>query len=251
MFSLIFLVLLGALAFCAWLYIYGNDDYWPKRNIPLVKGSDIGSFWNRLLIRIPFNEMTHTIYKTLKAKGKDAKFGGFMEFRRPVAVIMDLDLLKNITVKDFDHFINRRPFARREDPTLMGRILFSMEGQEWKDTRSAMSPTFTTGKIRRMFAIFTESSNRMAEFLKKEIGSSKELDLRDTCSRFTMDVVASTAFGVDSQVFVDRDSIFSVMGKRIQKQFSGLRVFKLFISFLLPGLMKLLRLKVKIGRAHV
>jgi cytochrome P450 len=181
MFWLIFLLL--AVAYCAKLFIYGNDDYWPKRNVPFVKGSDIGPFFKRLLIRIPFHTMTNNIYFHLKAKGKDIKFGGIMEFRRPVAFLMDLDLIKNVMVKDFDHFINRRPFGPKDDPTLMGRILFSMESQEWKDTRSAMSPTFTTGKIRKMFQIFNASSDRMVQFLKNEIGASKELDVRDASSR--------------------------------------------------------------------
>ncbi len=231
---------------CARLYIYGNDDYWAKRGIPFVKSGDLGPWLDRIRFRIPFHELDHRIYLALKPHR--AKFGGIWEVRRPVVYVMDPELIKQVLVKDFDSFANRRAFGARNDKTLFGQMLINLENQEWKDMRAAMSPTFTTGKIRKMFSIFCESSTRMVQFIKSEIQNSGvasgEFDFRDCAGRFTMDVVASTAFGVDSQTFKDKNSLFSTMGKRFQTQFQGLGILKLFGAILFPTLFQLSGLSI-------
>ena len=46
-------------------------------------------------------------------------------------------------------------------------------GEKWKALRSKMSPTFTTGKIKRMFNLIDESAKRLVEYVKKEAASNK------------------------------------------------------------------------------
>lgn len=73
--------------------------------------------------------------------------------------VRDLDLVKQVMVKDFDHFVDHRPFVDT-DP-LFSKSLFFLNGQEWKDMRTVLSPTFTSGKIKRMFHHFVESGEKL------------------------------------------------------------------------------------------
>jgi len=81
--------------------------------------------------------------------------------------ILDLDLIKNVLVKDFDHFMNRRGIEFSDEK--FDKMLFNMINQDWKDLRATMSPTFTTSKLKRMFGVFNESAEKMVKFLEKEI----------------------------------------------------------------------------------
>lgn len=47
-----------------------------------------------------------------------------------------------------------------------------LNGQEWKDVRSSVSPAFTTGKIKRMSTLIKECVDKLAK--KFEASSLKE-----------------------------------------------------------------------------
>src|SRR5271156_2758438 len=111
-----FLAVLALLTVGITYYMYSNDDYWPRRGVPFVKPSDIGSIWQRMFLLIPIHKLDAIIYKKLRSLDiRDIKYGGFMEYRRPVAFLIDLGLIKRVTVKDFDNFVNRRGMVLNED----------------------------------------------------------------------------------------------------------------------------------------
>ncbi len=72
---------------------------------------------------------------------------------RPVLVINDLDLAKDVMIKHFDHFTDRRTFAMdtsTEGNKYTANMLTMITGEKWKKVRSLMSPAFTSGKLKAM-----------------------------------------------------------------------------------------------------
>ncbi len=72
---------------------------------------------------------------------------------RPCLIVNDLDLARNILIKDFDHFTDRRIFAidtTSESNKLVANMLTMLTGEKWKKVRSMMSPAFTSGKLKAM-----------------------------------------------------------------------------------------------------
>lgn len=65
--------------------------------------------------------------------------------------------MKQILIKDFDHFVDRQPSRHQNNP-YFDKMLVSLHGQEWKNIRSQLTPTFTSGKIKRMFQHFNKSA---------------------------------------------------------------------------------------------
>ena len=69
--------------------------------------------------------------------------------QRAIVVIADLDMLKEVMVKQFDIFRDRPhvpDFLRRKSGTARG--IFNARGDYWKKLRVVLSPTFSTGKMK-------------------------------------------------------------------------------------------------------
>lgn len=123
---------------------------------------------------------------------------GMFEMRRPVWVIRDPEVIKQMTVKDFEHFLNHRSFVDESGDAIFAKNLFGMKNQRWRDMRATLSPVFTGSKMRDMFELITDVSERVMEHLVNEAKSGDlELDSKEMASRFTNDVIATTAFGLE------------------------------------------------------
>ena len=77
----------------------------------------------------------------------------------------------------------------------------SLIGDEWKDIRSTFSPIFTSGKMKAMMVFIEETSRRLTEEFQKHAIAGDEFELKDVFGKFSMDTLASCAFGVDAQSF--------------------------------------------------
>lgn len=92
--------------YCYYKYAHWNDDFWPLRNVPLILRNEFISVWDQFMLKFRAYEIDLQIYHLMKIR--NLKFVGLMEFQRPVMYIRDLDLIKAITIKDFEYFVNHR-----------------------------------------------------------------------------------------------------------------------------------------------
>lgn len=53
---------------------------------------------------------------------------GSFQFSQPAFIIRDPELLKDLTVKDFDHFTDHRSFGNTEIEPLWSSNLFALQG---------------------------------------------------------------------------------------------------------------------------
>ncbi len=69
-------------------------------------------------------------------------------------MVTDLEVARDILIRDFDHFADRRAFAIDDDNyanKIVANMLTAIKGEKWKKVRSMMSPAFTSGKLKAMF----------------------------------------------------------------------------------------------------
>lgn len=105
--AIVFIFLTAVIGFwCYYNYAHWNDDYWIIRNVPRLLRDEFISVWDQFTLKFRAYEIDMKIYSL--AKKRNLRFIGLMEFRRPIIYIRDLDLIKAITVKDFDYFVNHR-----------------------------------------------------------------------------------------------------------------------------------------------
>ena len=71
---------------------------------------------------------------------------GYFFFGTPFLVLTDLDLTKQIFIKDFDHFTDRRKIEVGHE--YLDKMMFVLTGETWREMRSVISPVFTSGKLK-------------------------------------------------------------------------------------------------------
>ncbi|KAJ8728449.1 hypothetical protein PYW08_016834 [Mythimna loreyi] len=164
------------------------------------------------------------------------RFVGRFEFLIEVIVLRDLELIKKVTVKDFEYFLDHRGF---EMDNYFSRTLLLLKGQEWKDMRSTLSPAFTSSKIRQMVPFMVEVGDQMIMSLKRKIEDSGDdyidIECKDLTTRYANDVIASCAFGLKVNSHTDENNQFYQMGKEA----TNFRILQMIIMFILLNVPKI------------
>ncbi|GFO27161.1 cytochrome p450-like protein [Plakobranchus ocellatus] len=165
---------------------------------------------------------------------KDKKMYGWIDFRTPVVVLRDLDLIKDVCVKHFSSFADRRIYLNFEPP--FDESLLCLLGDHWKRVRSSVSPTFSSGRLKKMSRHVERKVQSLQRVLDQKQERNEEIELRDVMSRFTMDTIASTAFGLDIDTLGDPENAFCVHAK----QFINPNMTLVLLGIFCPPLARLL-----------
>ncbi|XP_055936165.1 cytochrome P450 3A21-like [Argiope bruennichi] len=221
--------------FCLYWYSIKDFDYWKKRGIPYVKpvlpfiGTSYSLLWK------PAHQIDVERYRKL-----GPVYGQF-DGARPVLVIADLKLVREVLVKEFPSFINRRVSSFKNGDSIVDAMLFVLHGDEWKRVRNILTPAFTTGKIKRMIDIIKECGQTATENFRTTAKSGKPFQAKLIYGAFAMDVIASAAFSVKLDSHNDTKNQFVQTAK---EAFSTDFGFKLFIFLLFPKLAKLFKVSI-------
>lgn len=112
--------------------------------------------------------------------------------------------------------------------------------------RSTLSPAFTGSKMRQMFEFVSQVGMQTAKTMKDEIKSGSEdvFEFKALMTKFTVDVIASTAFGIEVNSFKNPDNDFHRIAKKVTN-FTSMRTAVIFTGYMMfPNLMKMLKLKL-------
>lgn len=228
--------------FLVYKWVTGTFDFFAKRNISFER--PIPLFGN--LGGIVFGKETVLdVARRLYTKYKSQKYYGTFNLRTPILTIADLGLIKQIGVKDFASFPNHRSFIEPEDHVLLATSLFFLKDQRWKDMRTTLSPAFTGNKLRQMLPLISKCCLNGSDYLweKTSRDDGMDLDINDFFIRYTVDVMASTAFGVEINSLKDVDNDFY----RIARQVMPVSLWATIRIFLCLSCRKLMRfLKISI-----
>lgn len=210
MFVLILINFLLAAASWVYLYITHKLSYWKDQGIPFIEPQFFYGNSKGIGREFHFCDFIQRMYNSVKTKGR---FGGIYIFTKPILVITDLDLIKQILVKDFHVFPNRQHHVKDEKNPI-GTNLVNLQDDEWKSLRNKLTPTFTSGKIKMMFELVTQVADRLVATIDKEkkLDEGGAVEIKNTMARFTTDVIASTAFGIESNTLGDKTNEFLEMG---------------------------------------
>ena len=150
-------------------------------------------------------------------------------------VVAEPQLIKDICVKDFNNFIDRGNTSFGHP--MFDRSLLLVSGEEWKQTRTIVSPTFSSGKMRRMHVLVEECVKRLDKFLEKTVNI--EIDVRKVMQNYTMDVVAICAFAtkIDTHTAGDDDHPFVKNARVFQKPTPRFGIYMMLQS-MAPKLVK-------------
>ncbi|KAK7103406.1 cytochrome P450 3A21-like [Littorina saxatilis] len=141
-----------------------------------------------------------------KAYGKT--YGIYM-FRRPFLITTDLDILKEVFIKDFNNFTARgNPQPLQED--LMKRSVLLSDGDIWRRQRHTLTPTFSASKLKHMNMFIGRCCTNLVNSLRKSTLGKIPIDVKETFGSFTLDVIAGTGFGFETNCLEEKDNVFLV-----------------------------------------
>ncbi|KAL7979274.1 hypothetical protein Chor_015298, partial [Crotalus horridus] len=127
---------------------------------------------------------------------KYGKMWGTYDGRRPILAITDPEIIKIVLIKEsYSTFLNRGNFAPRGQ---LKTSIVTAEDEQWKRIRTVLSPTFTSGKLKEMFPIIQNYVKNLLVLLQKKADREELVDVKKIFGAYSMDVVTSTSFGVDT-----------------------------------------------------
>lgn len=118
-----------ALVYILYKWIFSPPkDYWGKFGVRQIDTSPAASVLDLIMGR----KLTTTAdYFAVSKMLPGEKVCGIVQMGTPMLIVKDLDMVKKVLIKDFDHFVDRRHVFTKADGT-MGYMLAALEGNEWK-----------------------------------------------------------------------------------------------------------------------
>ncbi|XP_063706964.1 cytochrome P450 6a9-like [Culicoides brevitarsis] len=221
---------------CAcYLWIRKRFQYWSDNGIPCPKITfPLGTIQSG-------KHRVHSSLSTLKHYQQFKKLspicGQFLTIQ-PAILALDIDLIKNILIKDFENFHDRGIYFNESlDP--LSAHLFNLEGRRWKNLRSKLTPTFSSGKMKFMFSTMVVVGLQLVKVLEMECEKTPELEIKDLVSRFTTDMIGTCAFGLDCNSLKNPNVEFRTMGKKVFEPPTNNRI-KMFLALSYERLAKII-----------
>ncbi|XP_063631310.1 cytochrome P450 6B2-like [Cydia splendana] len=187
-------------------------NYWAIRGVKHEKCYPLfGTIFRVITLQICLSEYVAELYhKYLKEN-----LVGFSICGMNALVVRDPELIKQVLTTDFQHFYLRalNPNKRVIEPML--KNLFFADGDLWKLLRQRMTPAFTSGKLKAMFPLIVERTERLQRTVAAAAERGTEVDVRDLMARYTTEFIGACGFGIDTDSINDDTSIFRQLGKSI------------------------------------
>lgn len=170
-------------------------SFWPKHG---VKGDQpmfpiVWDLWKIF--------STCQMKLSLERTRKYGKIYGTSFLGRKRLVINDPEIINQIAVKDFDKFPDHT-LNEWTNGYLRNSLLW-IQGDHWKRVRALMSPSFSSGKIKRMFKLLDGCADDLVESFRDQYIKARRngepcavVDLQDTFGMYTMDGISTCCYGI-------------------------------------------------------
>ncbi|PIK42887.1 putative cytochrome P450 3A24 [Apostichopus japonicus] len=185
-------VLIASVIIIACVYDYWRKSYFKQRGIPCDTILPFLGHYHKFIS----GGFTEFIHRSAKQHGK---IFGMLLGSSPVVVIGDADILKEILVRKFSSFHNRRPQAIDDYP--VNKALTRLEGARWKQVRNTITPAFSASKMKPIAALLNDSCDALIKHMKAKVATNPDIEVKEMYGNMTMDCIAKGGFGlqVDSQ----------------------------------------------------
>jgi cytochrome P450 family 28 len=236
-----FVVLFISAVLIALYFLKENYEYWKKRGVPGPKPKFIvGNLGQSFLMKKSPFEVFTDIYNQYP----DTPIVGVYRSSTPSLIIRDPDFIREITGKSFDHFHENDLRIEKEIDPLIGRNPFFLRGQEWKTVRAQLTPAFTSGKMKLVYPHLEDTSQRISKFIDSQPNATngQGYEAKELCKRYTLNNVASCAFGLEGKCFEEDNSEFQQIAQQFMTPETWSTV-KIFLMSLFPFLTNFISVK--------
>lgn len=223
---LIFFTLVIACVILTYIYLKKSLSYWVIRNIsgpkPLI-------FFGNLKKSVLRQVSVVNVYKEIYDKYPNNKVVGIFTMTEPALMIRDLEIIKQILVKDFENFPERGVEFSKEG---LGENLVHCDKKTWKLLKTTMSSFFTTKKMNDMVPIMLNEGEKLVEYISNEIKDNSEQEMHDLFRKYTMSLTMAAFFDIGIDTFTN-----NIFFPKLDKSIFKLNYYHELL-ILLPEIMK-------------
>ncbi|XP_065556593.1 cytochrome P450 3A14-like [Artemia franciscana] len=159
----------------------------------------------------------------------------------PHLVVYDLDILRNVLIRDFSIFSNRPKIFQAQAKEIK-LALQGLRDTRWKEVRSTLTPTFSMSKLKVLSKFMSESVDKVSEVLKDKARSGEEVDIHEVYQRLTAEVIAVTALAISKDLVRNPHDEFLAA---VRKIFRNTMNSAVMVSMYFPGLQSTLAFLAK------
>ncbi|CAG2116422.1 unnamed protein product, partial [Medioppia subpectinata] len=217
-------------------YRRDNSQQWKDRNIkPGNPNSLYQLVWKK---RFP-----EELYRY--GDKKYGKLYGFNGLGTTTIVCARTDFISQVLSKEFATFNQRRSMGSSGGDPIMDNMLHVVMGDQWKRLRAIVSPTFSTGKLRKMRPLIDDCLQTLVTNIgKMSANSDHSVDMKTIYGAYTMEVIIQVAFGTKVDALIDDKNPIILNAKELMANFSVSKLPRIMLIMLLPKLAKLLGLQL-------
>ncbi|KOB66171.1 Cytochrome P450 Cyp6b29 [Operophtera brumata] len=221
------LIAFATLAYALYLYFTRTFNHWKSRGII---GPEPFPFFGNLKETALRRKNITDVFRKFYDEFPNEKVVGIYRMTTPSLVLHDLDVIKNVLIKDFDVFLDRGVEFSKEG---LGSNLFHSDGDTWRVLRNRFTPQFTSGKLKNMLHLMTERGESFLEYVGKVCDQQPDHEVQQLVQKFAMSTISACAYGLDIDTIHDK---IDVLRRMDELMFNSTYFEKL--DMLYPGILK-------------
>ncbi|KAG8285714.1 heme binding [Homalodisca vitripennis] len=234
MWDWILLTVVGLVTIVYW-YLRRHHNHWESVGVYTPPGVLPGA--GHLKEAALFKKSAGWILCEMYHQNKSHPAVGVYIFRKPALMIQDLDLIKDVLIREFSSFHDNSFHLDEKLNPYVKKNLFMEKGQSWKTSRQLVAPVFSNARIKTTFPLIQRVCKEFNEYMEKHL--DEDINIHKAISMFTSEIIAKCVFGLDGNVFYDPNAEFYQQGQKLWAG-SFYNPVIMFVAFFLPFVNKLL-----------
>ena len=119
---------------------------------------------------------------------------GYFSGTRPVLVVTNLDLIRQILIKDFNKFHDRPKVPVNVEP--VSKTLVGLRGQRWTTIRRLLAPAFSNHKLQSMSVPVKDKVQILLDTAEEHATNGEALDFANATECLSFDVICECALAL-------------------------------------------------------
>ncbi|CAN8003446.1 unnamed protein product [Ixodes pacificus] len=132
---------------------------------------------------------------------KYGKVVGYFNGHRPVLLVADLEVLKNVQIRDFQDFLDRALLFQNKRPSSPhDKSIMQLMGTRWKEVRSVLTPSYTSAKLKMMSGGVISTVEELMGRLQQVAQKNEEFEIGPMYQALTLDLILRSGLGINLKI---------------------------------------------------
>uniref|UniRef100_A0A1I8M8U8 Cytochrome P450 n=1 Tax=Musca domestica TaxID=7370 RepID=A0A1I8M8U8_MUSDO len=206
------MLLIASVFLTIFVYFAWKGSYWQRHGVRGPRGWPlVGNMWSFITGRQHYGDVYQQIYN---AYPELPYIGIYRLFGEPAILLRSSEMIKEVMIRNFQHFQDNVLWVNPERDPVVTCNPFIAKGEKWRTMRNELVPIFTPNKVKSSFPHIENVCRKLMAHVNENMKTNC-FEAKDLFSKYTLDVIASSAYGLDGQTFTNTNSDFTTLVEHI------------------------------------